>query len=126
MAAPFLSQLLIPSPAMYWLVMSLPWVIAVAGLTGLRRHIPGAALLTLFAAGLSLWMFLSGSLFPADLLPVWKLLTVIAWFGLIAAWIAYTQMGLPDPAWAHGWVISHLLWILIAAMVAVIRAAGAL
>ncbi|NPD15257.1 hypothetical protein HOY34_08600 [Xinfangfangia sp. D13-10-4-6] len=120
----FLRRLLTPSPIMHWLLILFPVVVAIAGLTGVRRRHGGAVRLTILAVIAVIWMTMPVHF--AD--PVMQSISVIAsvtlWFSVLVAWARHVWNRWPSPVWAHAWVVSHLVTILIASVVALVRALG--
>ncbi|WP_112312356.1 hypothetical protein [Pseudogemmobacter bohemicus] len=122
MESAFLSRLLTPSPIMHWLLLLFPVVVAVAGLTGMRRRHNGALRLTILALVTLCWLALPLRFDDPLLSAISVLVSTVLWFSLLTAWSAHVWNRFPSPVWAHGWVVSHLVTIGVACMVALVRA----
>ena len=118
----FLQRLLTPSPVMHWLLLLFPVVVAIAGLTGVRRRHSGAMRLLLLALVTLIWLALPVVFSDPALKSLSVMVSVTLWFSLLAAWAGHVWNRWPSPVWAHGWVVSHLITILIACVVALVRA----
>ena len=122
MSGDFLSLLLTPSPVMRWLLTTLPVTIMLSGLLGAAEHEAGNRRLAIWAAAMAVWLFLPLHFADPMLLQLSKAVSMLGWLGLAAYWARHVWINRPTPVWGHGLVVTHLLAILVACGVAVIRA----
>lgn len=122
MESDFLNRLLTPSPVMQWLLLLFPAVVLVAGLTGIRRRHNGAFRLTGLALITLVWLALPLHFVDPSGHAISVLVSTLLWVSVLAAWGSHVWNRWPSPVWAHGWVVSHLVTIVIACLVALVRA----
>ncbi len=124
MEGDFLARLMTPSPVMYWLLMTLPMTVALGGIFGAAERGRNNRRLALWAAGLSIWLFLPIDWADPFAARISAMGSVLAWLGLVGFWARHVWNFWPSPVWAHGLVITHLVAIAVGAVVAVLRAAS--
>lgn len=124
MEAGFLGRLIVPSPVMHWLLMTLPMTIALSGILGAAERGRNNRRLALWAAGLAIWLFLPVALADPLAARLSAMGSVLLWLGLVGYWARHVWDYWPSPVWAHALVITHLVAIVIGAGVAVLRAAS--
>lgn len=120
LAGTFLARLLLPSPIMRWLLLLLPLTITLSGVLGAAERHSGTRHVALAGAAVLIWLFLPW--IPRDpmLLRLSIMGSALLWCGLVWARLVWNHW--PSPVWAHGVVVSHLMAILVAAGVALVRA----
>ncbi len=122
MSGDFLSLLLTPSPVMHWLLMTLPATITLSGVLGAAEHETGNRRLSLWAGALTVWLFLPFRFADPVLQQLSGAASMLGWLGLAGYWARHVWINRPAPVWGHALVITHLVAILVACGVAVIRA----
>lgn len=125
MEGSFLDRLLTPSPIMHWLLMLLPVTIAVSGIFGAAEREAGNRRIAVWALVLTLWLFLPYRIADPVMAPLGGMISILGWLGLVAFWARHVWVQRPTPVWAQGAVVTHLLAILVACVVALVRAATA-
>ena len=125
MSADFLARLLTPSPIMHWLLMTLPMTITLSGLFGVAERETGNRRLALWAAAMAIWLFLPLSFADPTLRQIGGMVSILGWLGLVGYWARHGWGNRPTPVWVHAVVITHLMAILVACVVALLRAATA-
>ena len=118
----FLTLLLTPSPVMHWLLMTLPATIMLSGILGAVEQEAGNRRLSLWAAAMTLWLFLPFRPDDPVLQQLSGAMSMLGWLGLVGHWGRHVWINRPTPVWGHALVITHLVAILVACGVAVIRA----
>lgn len=118
----FLTRLTTPSPIMHWLLLLLPVTVAVPGIFGAVERGAGNRRLSLWAIALVIWLVLPVSFDDPLAARTATLATMLAWLGLVGAWARHVWVFWPSPVWAHGAVVTHLIAIVVAAVVALVRA----
>jgi hypothetical protein len=122
MEGDFLTRLTTPSPIMHWLLMTLPLTVAVSGVFGAVERGRHNRRLALWAAVLTVWLFLPLAFADPLTARISAMASILAWVGLIGFWARHVWDYWPSPVWAHGLVITHLVALAVAAIVAVLRA----
>ena len=122
MTGEFLTRLFTPSPVMHWLLMLLPMTILVSGLLGAAERGRHNRRLALWAAGLTVWLFLPIGFADPLSARIATMGTILLWLGLVAFWARHVWDYWPSPVWAHGAVITHLVAIGVGAVIALFRA----
>ena len=125
MSGDFLARLLTPSPIMHWLLMTLPMTITLSGLFGVAERETGNRRLALWAAAMAIWLFLPLSFADPTLRQIGGMVSILGWLGLVGYWARHVWVNRPTPVWVHAVVITHLVAILVACVVALLRAATA-
>ncbi|MDQ2068071.1 hypothetical protein Q9295_16995 [Xinfangfangia sp. CPCC 101601] len=123
MNADFLTEVLTPSPILHWLLIALPATLALAGLMGALQREPGNRRLAAWATVLVVWLFVPLQFDDPVLAQLSQAASMLAWLGLLGHWAKHVWFNRPTPVWAHGLVITHVVAILIAGLVALFRAA---
>lgn len=118
----FVDLLLTPSPIMHWLLMVLPATIALSGVFGAAERETGNRRLSLWAVVLALWLNLPLAMPSEQMAQLSGAVSILGWLGLVAYWARHVWVNRPTPVWVHALVITHLMAILVACVVAVIRA----
>ncbi|MEZ5797499.1 MAG: hypothetical protein R3D63_08585 [Paracoccaceae bacterium] len=118
----FLTLLFIPSPIMFWLLLTLPMTITLSGLTGAAEGETGNRRLSLWAAAMAIWLFLPLQFDDPQIAQLSGMVSMLGWLGLVAYWARHVWVNRPSPVWAHALVITHLIAILVACVVALVRA----
>ena len=118
----FWTLVLTPSPIMHWLLMLLPATIALSGLFGAAEREAGNRRLSLWSLALVVWLFLPWQPQDAQMAQLSGAVSVLGWLGLVGYWARHVWVNRPTPVWVHAAVITHLVAILVACGVAVIRA----
>jgi hypothetical protein len=118
----FWTQVLTPSPIMHWLLMLLPATIALSGLFGVAERETGNRRLSLWALALLVWLFLPWQPQDQTAAQLSGAVSILGWLGLVGHWARHVWVHRPTPVWVHAAVITHLVAILGAAVVAVLRA----
>lgn len=118
----FLTLLLTPSPVMHWLLLTLPLTITLSGVLGAAEHETGNRRLSLWAAAMTVWLFLPVRFADPVLVQLSETVSMLGWLGLVGYWARHVWVNRPTPVWGHALVITHLLAILVACGVALIRA----
>ncbi|WP_395539701.1 hypothetical protein [Neotabrizicola sp. sgz301269] len=122
MDSPFLAHLLTPSPVMHWLLLTLPLTITLSGIFGAVEGENGNRRLAVFAALMTVWLFLPLPYGDPQIAAVGEMVSILGWFLLVGAWARHVWIDRPAPVWVHALVITHLIAIAIACIVALIRA----
>lgn len=125
MDSDFLARLLTPSPVMHWLVLLLPLTITLSGVLGAVEREPGNRRLALWAAALTVWLFLPLPYRDPQVAAVGRMVSILGWFLLVGAWARHVWLHRPTPVWVHGLVITHLVALAVGGVVALVRALGA-
>lgn len=125
MSDAFLARLFTPSPIMGWLLMMLPMTITLSGLFGVAERERGNRRLSLWAAALTVWLFLPMQAPTLQLAQISGAVSILGWLGLVGYWARHVWVNRPTPVWVHALVITHLVAIAVGAVVALIRAWGA-
>ncbi len=120
----FVTRLFTPSPIMHWLLMTLPMTVALGGIFGAAERGRNNRRLALWAAGLSIWLFLPVAWADPFAERLSAMASTLAWLGLVGFWARHVWNYWPSPVWAHALVITHLVAIAVGAVVAVVRAAS--
>ncbi len=118
----FFTLLLTPSPIMHWLLMTLPATITLSGVLGVAEHETGNRRLSLWAGVLTIWLFLPLQFSDPMLVQLSEAVSMLGWLGLVLYWARHVWINRPSPVWGHALVITHLVAILVACAVALIRA----
>ena len=118
----FLTHLLTPSPVMHWLLMTLPVTITLTGALGMAEHETGNRRLSLWAGTLTVWLFLPLRFSDPMLFQLSEAISMLGWLGLVLYWARHVWVNRPTPVWGHALVITHLVAILVACAVALVRA----
>ena len=118
----FFDLLMTPSPIMHWLLMLLPMTIALSGLFGAAERETGNRRLALWAITLTIWLTLPFALPSEQMAQLSGAVSILGWLGLVAYWARHVWVHRPTPVWVHALVITHLMAIAVACVVAVIRA----
>jgi hypothetical protein len=118
----FLTRLVTPSPVMHWLLMTLPLTITLSGIFGAAEGESGNRRLALAAALLTVWLFLPFGYGDPQVAAVGQMVSLLGWVFLVWAWARHVWTDRPSPVWVQGLVITHLLAIAIACIVALVRA----
>lgn len=122
MSEGFLTLLLTPSPIMHWLLMMLPVTIALSGILGVAEHETGNRRLSLWACAMTIWLFLPLKFSDPMLFQLSEAISMLGWLGLVLYWARHVWVNRPTPVWGHALVITHLVAILVACAVALVRA----
>ena len=122
MGRDFLHLLMTPSPIMHWLLMTLPMTIALSGLFGAAERETGNRRLSLWAAAMVVWLFLPVQFAQPQMAQLSGAVSMLGWLGLVGYWARHVWVNRPTPVWVHAVVITHLMAILVAVVVAVVRA----
>ncbi|MFZ1468958.1 MAG: hypothetical protein WAT09_08245 [Paracoccaceae bacterium] len=122
MAADFWTLLITPSPIMRALLLLLPVLVMVSGIFGVAERETGTRRLSVWAAAMVIWLFLPVSFHDTQWQQLSGMISMLGWLGLVAYWARQVWVHRPTPVWGHALVIANLVAILIACVVAVIRA----
>jgi Ni/Fe-hydrogenase subunit HybB-like protein len=121
----FLARLFTPSPIMGWLLMTLPMTITLSGLFGAAERERGNRRLSLWAAALTVWLFLPLTFAQPQAAQISGVVSILGWLGLVGYWARHVWVNRPTPVWVHAAVITHLVAIAVGVVVALVRASGA-
>lgn len=124
MISPFYQALFTPSPIMWWLLMTLPLTITLSGVFGVAERETGNRRLSLVAAVMTIWLFLPWQAEDLILRQISGTVSILGWLGLVAYWARHVWINRPTPVWVHAAVITHLVAILVACVVAFWRASS--
>jgi hypothetical protein len=122
MGSDFLTRLVTPSPIMHWLLVLLPVSVAITGLFGAVERGANNRRLALFAVALAVWLLVPVQFADPMAARISAMGSILAWAGLVGFWARHIWDYLPSPVWAHGVVITHLIALLVACVVALVRA----
>lgn len=122
MDSPFLERLLTPSPVMHWLLLLLPVTIALSGILGAVERETGNRRLAFLAILLAIWLHLPLTFQDPQAAALGRMISVFGWVLLIIAWAQHVWQHRPTPVWVNGLVLTQLVAIAMAAVVAVVRA----
>lgn len=122
MSGEFMTRLLTPSPIMHWLLMTLPMSITLSGLFGAAERETGNRRLSLWAAAMVVWLFLPVQFETPQLAQMAGAVSILGWLGLVGYWARHVWVNRPTPVWVHALVITHLVAIGVACVVALLRA----
>lgn len=125
MSEEFLIRLFTPSPIMHWLLTLLPVTILISGAFGAAERGRNNRRLTLWAAILTVWLFIPYGFADPLSARISAMGTILLWLGLVGYWARHVWDYWPSPVWAHATVITHLVAIGVAAVVALYRAIAA-
>lgn len=126
MSGEFMTRLFTPSPIMWWLLMLLPMTITLSGLFGAAERERGNRRLSLWAAAMVVWLFVPLQFQTPQMVQMSGAVTILGWLGLVGYWARHVWVHRPTPVWVHAMVITHLMAILVGAVVALMRAWPAL
>ncbi len=122
MSGEFMTRLLTPSPIMHWLLLTLPMSITLSGLFGAAEREAGNRRLSLWAAAMVVWLFLPVRFETPQLAQMAGAVSILGWLGLVGYWARHVWVNRPTPVWVHALVITHLVAIGVACVVALLRA----
>jgi hypothetical protein len=124
MISAYHQALFTPSPIMWWLLMTLPLTITLSGVLGAAEREAGNRRLSLWAAALTVWLFLPMQAGDLILRQISGTISILGWLGLVGYWARHVWINRPTPVWVHGVVIAHLVAILVGCLVALWRASA--
>ena len=122
MSGAFLERLFTPSAIMAWLLLTLPLTITLSGVFGAAERERGNRRLALWAAALTIWLFVPLHPQQPQLAQIAGTISILGWLGLVGYWARHVWVNRPTPVWVHAAVITHLMAIAVGAVVALVRA----